>query len=87
MAALQRPVAALQKMSHQRNGRKPSGLSGFIETEIFVTLIPFHSKSESMSFSANRAQRPASVLTGAPVMAVNLRIGVGIGSNAGLIQL
>jgi hypothetical protein len=70
-----------------RNSRKQGFLSGFRETEFFVISLPLHLISESTSFSANRAQRPASVLTGAPVMAVSLWIDVGIGSNAGLIQL
>jgi hypothetical protein len=55
--------------------------------QIFCNLTTVSSQSDSASFSANRAQRPASAFQGAPVMAVNLRIGVGIGSNAGFIQL
>jgi len=54
-----------------RNSRKPRRLSRFSRAEIFIFLLPFHLKSDSASFSANRAQRPASVPNGAPVMAVN----------------
>src|SRR5450830_516471 len=54
-----------------RNSRKPCRLSPFSRAEIFIFSLPFHLKSDSASFSANRAQRPASVRKGAPVMAVN----------------
>jgi len=54
-----------------RNSRKPCRLSRFSRAEIFIFSLPFHLKSDSASFSANRAQRPASVRKGAPVMAVN----------------
>jgi len=74
-------------MVAHRNSRKQPCLSTFRYAGIFVTSLPFHLKSDSASFSANRAQRPASVRKGAPVMAVSLWIDVGIGSNAGLIQL
>ena len=64
-------ASARANKSVKRNSRKPCCLSGFRYLRFFVISIPLHHTSELASFSANRAQRPASVLTDAPVMAVN----------------
>jgi hypothetical protein len=64
------------------NSRNPHRLSGFRPAAIFVISLPFHRKVIPRASVQTELNVRQALFPSAPVMAVNLRVGVGIGSNA-----